>query len=344
MKCIARKVLVNGMKIAVDGMGGDHAPEQIVKGVNEALKDFPSIKIQLYGKKEELEKYIVQNERLEIIHCEEIITGEDEPVRSIRRKKDSSMTRMLEAVREGKADACISAGNTGAYMSGGLLKVGRIEGVVRPALATTLPTIDGKGFLMLDLGANADAKSENLFQFAVMGNIYAQKVRGIERPRIGLLNIGTEEHKGNELTKAVYSKLQQGDFHFIGNVEARGLLDGVADVVVTDGFTGNMVLKSIEGTAGALMKMLKDVFLGSAKGKLGALLVKNELKQLKNKLDYSEHGGALLLGLQAPVIKAHGSSDARAIYNAIRQAAAMVEKDIVNIMKKAILENQKEHE
>lgn len=291
-----------------------------------------------------MEKYIVQNERVEIIHCEEVITGDDEPVRSVRRKKDSSMTRMLEAVHEGKADACISAGNTGAYMSGGLFKVGRIDGVLRPALATTLPTIDGKGFLMLDLGANAEAKPENLVQFAIMGNIYAKKVRGIEKPRVGLLNIGTEEHKGNELTKSVYEKLQQADLHFVGNVEARDLLDGVADVVVTDGFTGNMVLKSIEGTAGALMKMIKDVFMASAKGKLAALLVKNELKGLKNKLDYSEHGGALLFGLQAPVVKAHGSSDSRAIYNTIRQAATMVEHDIVNVMKKAILESQKEQE
>ncbi|MFO7315435.1 MAG: phosphate acyltransferase PlsX [Bacilli bacterium] len=332
------------MKIAIDGMGGDHAPKAIVEGVNEALKDFPNIEIQLFGKKEELEKYIVQNERVEIIHCEEVITGDDEPVRSVRRKKDSSMTRMLEAVHEGKADACISAGNTGAYMSGGLFKVGRIDGVLRPALATTLPTIDGKGFLMLDLGANAEAKPENLVQFAIMGNIYAKKVRGIEKPRVGLLNIGTEEHKGNELTKSVYEKLQQADLHFVGNVEARDLLDGVADVVVTDGFTGNMVLKSIEGTAGALMKMIKDVFMASAKGKLAALLVKNELKGLKNKLDYSEHGGALLFGLQAPVVKAHGSSDSRAIYNTIRQAATMVEHDIVNVMKKAILESQKEQE
>lgn len=254
------------------------------------------------------------------------------------------MTRMLEAVSEGKVDACISAGNTGAYMSGGLFKVGRIEGVLRPALATILPTVDGKGFLMLDLGANADAKPENLFQYAVMGNIYAQKIQGIARPRIGLLNIGTEENKGNELTKAVYGMLKQGDFNFVGNVEARDLLEGVADVVVTDGFTGNMVLKSIEGTAGTLIKMLKDVFMASTKTKLGALLVKNELKGLKNKLDYSEHGGALLFGLQAPVVKAHGSSDARAIYNTIRQAAMMVENDIVNVMKQAILESQKENE
>lgn len=332
------------MKIAIDGMGGDHAPQKIVEGANEALKDFTNIEIQLFGRKEELEKYIIQNDRLEIIHCEEVIAGEDDPVRSVRRKKDSSMTRMLEAVSEGKVDACISAGNTGAYMSGGLFKVGRIEGVLRPALATILPTVDGKGFLMLDLGANADAKPENLFQYAVMGNIYAQKIQGIARPQIGLLNIGTEENKGNELTKAVYGMLKQGDFNFVGNVEARDLLEGVADVVVTDGFTGNMVLKSIEGTAGTLMKMLKDVFMASTKTKLGALLVKNELKGLKNKLDYSEHGGALLFGLQAPVVKAHGSSDARAIYNTIRQAAMMVENDIVNVMKQAILESQKANE
>lgn len=332
------------MKIAIDGMGGDHAPKAIVEGVNEALKEFPNIEIQLYGKKEELEKYANQNERLEIIHCEEVITGDDDPVRSVRRKKDSSMARMLEAVSEGRADACISAGNTGAYMTGGLFKVGRIEGVLRPALATTLPTVDGKGFLMLDLGANAEARPENIVQYAIMGNIYAKKVRGIENPRVGLLNIGTEENKGNELTKAVYEQLQEANLNFIGNVEARDLLDGVADVVVTDGFTGNMVLKTIEGTAGALMKMIKEVFMASGKTKLGALLVKNELKGLKGKIDYSEHGGALLFGLQAPVVKAHGSSDARAIYNTIRQATTMVEFDVVNVMKQAILESQKEQQ
>ena len=327
------------MKLAIDGMGGDNAPKAVVEGVLLALDEFPNIEIQLYGNERELKPLLKEHNRLQVIHCEEVIEGEDDPARAIRRKKDSSMARMLEAVKEGRADACLSAGNTGALMAGGLFKVGRIEGVSRPALATTLPTIDGKGFLMLDLGANADAKPENLVQYAIMGNIYAKKVRGIENPRIGLLNIGTEEKKGNDLTKSVFGLLKETDLNFVGNVEARDLLDHVADVVVTDGFTGNMVLKSIEGTAGALMSMIKDVFMASAKTKIGALLVKGELKNLKSKLDYSEHGGAALFGLQAPVVKAHGSSNARAIYNAIRQASIMVEHNVTDVIKTTIAEN-----
>ena len=329
------------MKLAIDGMGGDHAPQSVVEGVLLALNDFPNVEIQLYGKEQELKKYISSShERLEIVHCEEVVEGEDDPARAVRRKKDSSMTRMLEAVSEGRANACLSAGNTAALMAGGLFKVGRIEGVFRPALSTTLPTIDGKGFLMLDLGANSEAKPENLLQYAIMGDIYAKKVRGIDNPRIGLLNIGTEEKKGNELTKSVYQLLSDSNLNFVGNVEARDLLQNVADVVVTDGFTGNMVLKSIEGTAGAMMSMLKEVFMASGKTKIGALLVKSELKGLKTKLDYSEHGGAALFGLQAPVVKAHGSSNARAIYNAIRQASIMVEHDVTKIMTTTIADSQ----
>ncbi len=207
------------------------------------LEEFPNLEVKIYGHKDKIAPFLTSHKRIEVVHCEEVIEGDDDPARSIRRKKDSSMTRMLEAVSTGEADACLSAGNTGALMAGGLLKIGRIEGVARPALATTLPTIDGQGFLMLDLGANADAKPEHLLQYAIMGNIYAKKVRGIENPRVGLLNIGTEEKKGNELTKGVFSLLQDSNLNFVGNVEARDLLDNVADVVVTDGFTGNMVLK-----------------------------------------------------------------------------------------------------
>lgn len=332
------------LKIAIDGMGGDFAPQSVVEGVKLALNHYSNLEILLYGQKEQLEKYIEPNDRLTIIHCEEIIAGDDDPVRSIRKKKDSSMVRVLDAVKNGEADACLSAGNTGAYMAGGLLRVGRIEGVLRPALLTILPTIDGKGFLMLDLGANADAKPENLLQYGIMASIYAEKVRNIKNPTVGLLNIGTEETKGNELTKEVFKLLKESNLNFIGNVEARDLLHGVADVVVTDGFTGNMVLKSIEGTASAMMSMIKDVFMASTKTKIAAALVKNELKNLKGKLDYTEHGGAPLFGLQAPVIKAHGSSNGRAIFTAIGQAVTMVEKDVVSIIKEAIKESNLQSE
>lgn len=213
---------------------------------------------------------------------------------------------MAKEVKEGRADGCISAGNTGALMTAGLLIVGRIKGIERPALSPTFPTVDGKGFVMLDVGANADAKPEHLFQYALMGSIYAEKVRGIKAPRIGLLNVGTEDKKGNELTKAAFEFIKEsGVVHFIGNVEARDLLNGVADVVVTDGFTGNITLKAIEGTALSVFDMLKEVLTSDLKSKLAAAVLKPKLKSIKNKMDYSEYGGAALFGLKAPVVKAH---------------------------------------
>ena len=211
-----------------------------------------------------------------------------------------------------------------------------MEGIERPALAPTLPTVDGQGFLLLDVGANADSKPVHLKQFAIMGSIYAEKVRGVEKPRVGLLNIGTEEGKGNELTKGAYELLSDAPIHFIGNVEARDLLTGAADVVVTDGFTGNMVLKTIEGTALGFFSMLKEVYTASMKTKLSAALVKNELGGLKGKLDYTEYGGAGLFGVQSPVIKAHGSSNANAILNAIRQARTMVQYDVSGTIRETI--------
>lgn len=324
------------MKLAIDGMGGDHAPQAAVEGAMQALESFQNIEILLYGHKEKMQPYMKEHPRLTVIHCEEVVEGDDDPARAVRRKKDSSMTRMLEAVADGTADACVSAGNTGALMAGGLFKVGRIDGVSRPALATTLPTLDGNGFLMLDLGANADAKPENLEQYAIMGDIYAKKVRGLATPRIGLLNIGTEDKKGNELTKAGFELMKELPIQFEGNVEARELLNGVADVVVTDGFTGNMVLKTLEGTAGALFAMMKDAFTSSTKAKLGYVLSKDGLKGIKAKLDYSEYGGAALFGLKSPVIKAHGSSNARAIYSAIKQARTMVEHDVCATIQQTI--------
>lgn len=324
------------MRLAVDGMGGDNAPKAIVEGVYIALEAFSDLEVVLYGHEEKLNPYLKPHDRLSVVHCEEVIEGEDDPARAVRRKKDSSMAKILEAVANGEADACLSAGNTGALMAGGLFKVGRIDGVQRPALATTLPTLDGRGFLMLDLGANADAKPEQLVQYAIMGDIYAKKVRGLQNPSIGLLNIGTEEKKGNEVTKAAFSLLKELDFNFKGNVEARELLNGVADVVVTDGFTGNMVLKTIEGTAIAMFDMLKTAFTSSTKAKVGYVLSKNGLRTMKHTMDYSEYGGAALFGLKAPVIKAHGSSNERAIFNAIRQANMMVKHQVCETIAETI--------
>ncbi|MCR8848608.1 phosphate acyltransferase PlsX [Rossellomorea sp. SC111] len=324
------------MRLAVDAMGGDHAPKEIVLGVKRALREFNDIEVLLYGDEKQIKEYITPEDRLTIVHTDEVIEGTDEPVRAVKRKKNASMVLMAQAVKDGEADACISAGNTGALMTAGLFIVGRIDGIERPALAPTLPTLDGKGFLMLDLGANVDAKPEHLAQYAVMGSIYSEKVRGIKNPRVGLLNIGTEDKKGNELTKNTFKLLKELPINFVGNVESRDLLDGPADVVVTDGFTGNMVLKTIEGTALSVFSMLKKTFTASTKNKLAAGLVKNDLKQLKNMLDYTEYGGAGLFGLKAPVIKAHGSSNEVALYNAMRQAREMVKHDVSNTIKDAI--------
>lgn len=327
------------MRIAIDAMGGDHAPEQIVKGVNEAANAFPELEFVLVGNELEIKKYVTSSQNISILHTDEVIEATDEPVRAVRRKKSASMVLMANEVKEGRADACISAGNTGALMAAGLFVVGRIEGIDRPALAPTLPTIDGKGFVFLDVGANADAKPEHLLQYAIMGSVYAEKVRKIKNPRIGLLNVGTEDKKGNDLTKHAFLLLKDAPVNFIGNVEARDLLDGVADVVVTDGFSGNIALKSIEGTALAIFSMLKTELTSSLKSKLATAVIKPQLHNLKNKLDYSEYGGAGLFGIQAPVIKAHGSSDQTAILNAIRQAKDMVEKQVIATIKTTIQSN-----
>jgi glycerol-3-phosphate acyltransferase PlsX len=324
------------MKIAIDAMGGDHAPKEIVIGAMKAVEAFSDIHITLVGDETKIKEYLTNQERISIIHTSEVILGTDEPVRAVRRKKTASMVLAAQQVADGIADACISAGNTGALMAAGLFVVGRIEGIDRPALTPTLPTIGGEGFLLLDVGANVDAKPEHLLQYAIMGSIYSEKVRRIAKPRVGLLNIGTEEKKGTDLTKHAFQLLKNANLNFVGNVEARDLLDGVADVVVTDGFTGNMVLKTVEGTALSMFKMLKTTLMSSLKSKLAAAVLKPEFKVLKNTLDYSEYGGAGLFGLKAPVIKAHGSSNGQAIFSAIRQTRDMVGKDVVSLIKKSI--------
>lgn len=321
------------MKIAVDAMGGDHAPQAIVEGVMLAKQDFPEIEFLLYGKEDEIKKYVTDETNITIIHTDEKINSDDEPVKAIRRKKTASMVLAAQAVKNGEADAIFSAGNTGALLAAGLFIVGRIKNVERPGLMSTLPVIsqpDG-GFDMLDLGANADNKPEHLVQYAVLGSFYAEKVRNITKPRVALLNNGSEETKGSELTKKAFELLSEEEgIHFIGNVEARDLLSGAADVVVTDGFTGNAVLKSIEGTALNMMGLLKSSILAEGfKGKMGALLLKNALRGMKDEMDYSKHGGAVLFGLKAPVIKTHGSTGPEAVRYTIRQIHTMLKTEVV---------------
>lgn len=317
--------------IAVDAMGGDHAPQAIVEGVNRAIAEFKDIEIQLYGDESKIKKYLTATERVSIIHTDEKINSDDEPAKAIRRKKNASMVLAAKSVKDGQAHAVLSAGNTGALLAAGLFVVGRIKGVDRPGLLSTLPTGDGSGFDMLDLGANAENTAKHLHQYAILGSFYAKHVRGISSPRIGLLNNGTESSKGDPLRKEVYELLSADDsLNFVGNVEARELLNGVADVVVTDGFTGNAVLKSIEGTALSIMGQLKSAIQsGGLKAKIGAFFLKDSLYSLKGSLDYSSAGGAVLFGLKAPVIKAHGSSDATAIYYTIKQIKKMLDTDVV---------------
>ncbi|MGV3311671.1 phosphate acyltransferase PlsX [Streptococcus suis] len=318
-------------RIAIDAMGGDHAPQAVIEGVNQALKEFSDIEIQLYGDEAKIKPYLTASERVTIIHTDEKINSDDEPVRAIRRKKNSSMVLATQAVKDGQADAVLSAGNTGALLAAGVFVVGRIKNIDRPGLMSTLPTMDGKGFDMMDLGANAENTAHHLYQYGIMGSFYAEHVRGVKNPRVALLNNGTEETKGTPVHQEAFALLsQEPSINFIGNVEARELLNGVADVVVTDGFTGNAVLKTVEGTAKSIVGQLTGAIKsGSFLAKIGGLLLKPTLKKALGALDYKTAGGAVLLGLKAPVIKAHGSSDATAIFYTIKQVRQILDANIV---------------
>ncbi|QOY34432.1 phosphate acyltransferase PlsX [Anaerobacillus isosaccharinicus] len=328
------------MRIAIDAMGGDHAPKEVVKGAMAAVKEYENIDIVLVGNESAIKEHLTDQTRITIIHTDEKIESSDSPVTAIRRKKNSSMVLAIKEVKEGRADACISAGNTGALMTGGVLIVGRIKGIERPALAPMLPTFTGDGFLLIDAGANMDSKPEHLLHYGLMGSIYMQKVRNIESPRVGLLNVGTEDDKGTELTKQAFALLKEAPINFVGNVEARDLLEGVADVVVCDGFSGNVVLKTVEGTALSLFSLLKKELTSTFFNKLAAGALKPSFKKIKEKMDYTEYGGAGLFGLQAPIIKAHGSSNETAILNSIRQTRLMLEEKVVETIKAEVIKRE----
>lgn len=337
------------MKIVIDGMGGDNAPKSNVEGIVNAIKEY-GVDIIVTGDKDLLEKefsnYEFDKSKLEIVHTTEIVENEDKPVKAIRSKKDSSMVVALRLVKENKADAVVSAGNTGALLAGGLFVVGRIKGIDRPCLCPAIPNVKRGMTLIADGGANADCKPKNLIEFAGMSNIYATKVLGINNPRVALANVGLEEGKGNDLVKKSYEELKKMDLNFIGNMEARELINSYTDIVVCDGFTGNILLKSAEGIAMSVLGLLKETFLASTKGKIGAMLLKDDLRSLKSMMDYSEYGGAPLLGVNGGVIKAHGSSDGKAIKNAINQAIKFskgnVVKDIEEFIKNIEDSNKEE--
>lgn len=325
------------MRIIVDAMGGDKAPQEIVRGAVRARKEL-GVEITLVGRIEEV-KACLEGESpadYELVDAREIISMEDDPSTATRRKKDSSMAVALRLLSEGRGDAVVSAGSTGALLTGATLTVKRIRGIRRAALAPVLPAGE-HGVMLIDCGANVECTAEYLLQFAYMGSYYARKMMGIDKPRVGLLNVGTEDTKGGELQHQAFALLreadEQGRIRFVGNVEGTGVFDGAADVVVTDGFTGNVLLKATEGVIHYMMGALKGVFYKNAVNKLAAGVLKNDLKAMKRSMDVNEVGGTALIGISRPVIKAHGSSNAASLFAAIRQAKAFVEAGVVDDIK-----------
>ncbi len=326
------------MRVVVDAFGGDNAPYEIIKGAALADNEY-GVDITLTGDEAVIKKYIsenniVFNNDLKIVHTTEVISMHDEPTSLLKEHKNSSMALAFKELSEGAADAFVSAGSTGAVVVGGTLLVKRIKGVKRPALGGLLPTPDGRSYLLLDMGANAECRPEMLCQFGILASVYMEKVAGVENAKIGLLNIGTEDTKGDTLRLEAYKLLSEAPINFVGNVESREMPKGVCDAVITDGFTGNIALKLIEGTATTLFKLIKQTIKKSFVNTFAGLLLKKDLGGLKRMMDSSEVGGAPLLGVRKPVIKAHGSSDARAIKNAIRQAISFAECGAIEIMEK----------
>ncbi|MCL6610883.1 MAG: phosphate acyltransferase PlsX [Peptococcaceae bacterium] len=316
------------MKIAVDAMGGDYAPRETVMGALEAARD--GVEVVLVGNRDRILSELGKenDHRLEIVHTSETIDMGEQPAAAVRRKRDSSIVRSVQLVREGGASAFVSAGSTGAVMAAALLGLGRIKGIDRPAIASVLPSRKG-GTVLLDAGANVDCKPKNLLQFGIMGYLYAEKILGIRNPRVGLLNVGEEESKGNELTLEAFPLLKKAGINFIGNVEGRDLFSGSVNVVVCDGFVGNVVLKAGEGLAMALMHMMKEELARNWLSKMGTALALPALKEIRRRVDYAEYGGAPLLGVNGVVIVCHGSSTALAVKNAIKVAAEAVSCGLV---------------
>lgn len=330
-------------KIGLDAMGGDFAPEQPVLGAYEAVEKFNDIEILLYGQADEIKKYMKEpHERIKIVHCEEVIPMDiKDPAMAIRKYKDSSMVRACKDAKAGEIDAVVSAGATGALIAAGTLIVKRLKEVERPALAPVMPTIKANKYTILcDAGATSEAKPQYLYQNAKIASIYAKEVLHIQNPSVALLNIGTEEGKGTDLQKEAFKLIQaDSSINFVGNMEGKTMISGEVDIIVADGYSGNIALKAVEGTSKSVFSLLKEELMSSTRGKVGALILKPIFSRIKKRMDASEVGGAMLLGVTAPVIKAHGSSDSLAIMNAIRQAREAVSQDVVNKISQALREN-----
>lgn len=330
------------MNIMIDGMGGDHAPEEIVKGAVQAAKEISGT-VSIIGREERINECLQamnwNGDNIEVVNATEVISNNESPAMAVRKKKDSSISKGMRMLKEGEVDAFISGGSTGALLSAGLLILGRIRGIKRPAIAAFFPKIGmNDTSLILDCGANAESRPEYLLQYGIMGSIFVEKVKGIENPEVMLLNVGAEEEKGDPLHKESFELLRNADINFKGNCEGRDVPFGCCDVVVTDGFSGNVFLKSSEGVALAVMKRIKQKMTEGLMAKAGALLSYNKLKEIKKEFDYSEEGGAPILGLKGPVLKIHGSSKANAVYNAILKAVPYVEQDVTALIENAITE------
>ncbi len=334
------------IKIAVDAMGGDYAPSEMVKGAVEALKKKEQVSVILVGQedkvKKELDNYSYPEDRLSIVHASEVIETEEPPVNAIRKKKDSSIVVGMNLVKRQEADAFVSAGSSGAILVGGQVIVGRIKGVERPPLAPLIPTERGVS-LLLDCGANVDARPSHLVQFARMGSIYMEHVIGIKHPRVAIINIGAEEEKGNALVKETFPLLKAcNDINFIGSIEAREIPHGGADVIVSEAFVGNVILKLYEGVGATMLSMVKKGMMSSLRSKIGALLVKPALKETMKAFDASQYGGAPLLGLKGLVVKTHGNSRANEVCNSIIQCVTFKEQQINEKIKESLQPNKEQ--
>ncbi|MBL6469397.1 MAG: phosphate acyltransferase PlsX [Mogibacterium sp.] len=330
------------MNIMIDGMGGDHAPEEIVKGAVQAAKEISGT-VSIIGQEDRINECLQalnwNGDNIEVVNATEVISNNESPAMAVRKKKDSSISKGMRMLKEGEVDAFISGGSTGALLSAGLLILGRIRGIKRPAIAAFFPKIGmNDTSLILDCGANAESRPEYLLQYGIMGSIFVEKVKDIENPEVMLLNVGAEEEKGDPLHKESFELLRNADINFKGNCEGRDVPFGCCDVVVTDGFSGNVFLKSSEGVALAVMKRIKQKMTEGLVAKAGALLSYNKLKEIKKEFDYSEEGGAPILGLKGPVLKIHGSSKANAVYNAILKAVPYVEQNVTALIENAITE------
>lgn len=326
------------IKIAVDGMGGDYAPKEIVQGTLLALEKFKDIEIVIFGDETKMAPYLKQHDRLSVVHTPHFLEmGEKDPIKQYRTNKEMSMFMAMQSVKDGDTQAVVSSGPTQALVVGGHFILRRMKNMQRVAIAPIVPSIDGRGRILLDSGANTDTKPEHLIDFAIYASVVANKLLKREKPQVALLNIGTEEGKGRELEKEAFQLLKANpDIHFYGNLETKEILTSEADIFLSDGFTANMVMKTMEGTAKGLGTILKREIKASLGGKIGAIFMRGALNRFKKSLDASEIGGALLMGLNGVVIKAHGSSDAYGFYNGIRQAKEMVEADVINIVNETL--------